>query len=64
MAWTYDFKPDSPGSSSGVATVTFTGESVFAAVPFTYSHRLTLDGAKAVDDATRLKAEIEAACEK
>jgi len=21
MAWTYDFKPDSPGSSSGMATV-------------------------------------------
>ena len=61
MAWTYDFKPDSPGSSSGVATVTYTDESVFADVPFVYSHRLTLDGAKAEDDASRLKAEIEAA---
>ena len=61
MAWTYDFKPDSPGSSSGVATVTYTDESVFKDAPFTYSHRLTLDGAKAEDDATRLAAEIEAA---
>ena len=61
MAWTYAFQPDSPGSSSGVATVTYTDESVFADVPFTYSHRLTLDGAKAADGATRLAAEIEAA---
>ena len=61
MAWTYEFKPDSPGSSSGVATVTYTDESVFKDAPFTYSHRLTLDGAKAADDATRLAAEIEAA---
>ena len=64
MAWTYEFKSDAPASSSGVATVTYTDESVFADVPFTYSHRIALDGVKAVDDATRLKAEIEAACEK
>ena len=64
MAWTYEFKPDSPESLGGVATVTYTDESVFKDAPFVYSHRLTLDGAKAVDDATRLKAEIEAACEK
>ena len=41
--------------------MTYTDESVFADVPFTYSHKLTLDRAKAADDASRLKAEIEAA---
>ena len=61
MAWTYEFKPDVPGSSTGTATVTFTDDATFRDTPFVYSHKITLDGAKAADDASRLKAEIEAA---
>ena len=64
MPWTYEFIPDAPGSTAGTARVTFTDDASFKDVPFHYSHRLELAGAKAANDAARLKAEIEAARDK
>jgi len=64
MPWTYKFVPDDVGSSTGMATVTFTDDAVFGELqePFVYSHRVALDGK--VDDVSRLKAEIEGARDK